>query len=428
MVIPPGVADTAEYQGIIAWLEDQRRQDRAEIARIALEVERLFSLVREQVGAGAELRAGLEAVRNTLVRFPLLEDGVRQARDQVAASVERLDSQGQQHAQAILSRAAEADRDRRRVAEVIGAIDEIQNAIQAQNGRIQVVGDEVRRDRAAFIEVPATVHALDQRLGQMGHRLEQQNEAIRRTEAHIISVQERLEALIAEVEKGNHWRQLAEVRWTRQAGEWQQNLVNFKESMDDQIRPARVALEQVGQVRDEIRGLTSALFEHSHRLDELVAAHSRLDGITSQQRDLLGRVSQVVDAQRRRFDEQASAQLRLDESIGRGVDERQALDRRADEQARAIDALQQEMRNRVASIDILRNDLETREVTLRSDAQALREAFDRQIESVRLAVAETGVQIAEARRLLNAFLMRLASDAEEHARELDEVPGRSGRA
>jgi len=428
MAIPLGVADTAEYQGIIAWLEDQRRQDRAEIARLALEVERLFSLIREQVNSGAEMRAGLEAVRNTMVRFPLLEDGVRQARDQVAASVERLDSQGQQHAQAILSRAAEADRDRRRVAEVIGAIDEIQNAMQAQNGRIQVVGDEVRRDRAAFIELPATVHALDQRVGQMGHRLEQQNEAIRRTEAHSVSVQERLEALIAEVEKGNHWRQLADVRWTRQAGEWQQNLVNFRESMDDQIRPARVALEQVGQVREELRGLNSALFEHAHRLDELVAAHSRLDGIATQQRDLLGRVSQVVDAQRRRFDEQASAQLRLDESIGRGVDERHALDRRADEQARAIDALQQEMRNRVASIDILRNDLEARAASLRSDAQAIREAFDRQVESVRLAVAETGVQIAEARRLLNAFLMRLASDAEEHARELDEVPGRSGRA
>src|SRR5919198_113076 len=83
-----------------------------------------------------------------------LEDPLREAREQVAQAAERADQQSQQIPQTLLLRAADAERDRKQVGDLLGQIAKLEDALQALEGRARVVADEARRDRGRIQELP----------------------------------------------------------------------------------------------------------------------------------------------------------------------------------------------------------------------------------------------------------------------------------
>src|SRR5262245_40835794 len=182
MATQPHAPDAGQLHSIVAWLEDQRRIDREELARLAAEIERVAQSGREQATQVIELRGRVEEDHAALQRLPLLDEAMRDARDQLGVAVERAEQQSQQVTQTLLLRATDAERDRRQVGELVGQIARLEDALQGVEARIRTVADEARRDRGRVQELPTELHGVGQRLGALVSRVEQVEERFRRTE------------------------------------------------------------------------------------------------------------------------------------------------------------------------------------------------------------------------------------------------------
>lgn len=425
MASQPNVLDHSQLQSLVGWLEEQRRQDREEIARLGSELERLSTTIREQSAELSELRATVEQGQTTIERMPLVDDGVKQTREQLAELVSRFDEHTQKAAQTLLLRAADAERDRKVLNDLAQSVSRLERDEQALAARVQVVADEARRISAGAADLPKGIAALESRFAAFVNRADQIEEAARRLDAAAQLQRQEMEAIRTEQARSAQWRQLTDLRWTRQVSEWQTSIDNWRQAAEEHSRPVQHLIQQVGQARDEVRSAQGQLVEQVRRIDDLTAVSVRLDNTLAQHREAIARIEQVLDGQRRRFDEQASAQLRLDESIGRVSEQRAATERSIEDQARQLDELRTALRLTEAELGRTRQDLLDGHGALRHDADAIRglasQALQRLDEAARLVEA----RFAELGDLLQAQRQRTVIELEQEMRELAELASRA---
>ena len=427
MASQPRTLDPGQLQSIVAWLEDQRRQDREELARLSAEIERIEGIARGQAAELVELRGQVEEGRSALSRLPIVDEGLRDAREQIAHALEHGEQQAQHVAQTLLLRASDSDRDRKQIADLVAHTSRLEDVVQSMEARLRVAVDEARRDRAQMQELPTSLHEIEQRMSALLHRVEQADDRLRRAENVLTARGGELEEIRAELTKATQWRQLADVRWSRQAAEWQQTLDEFRQAAEEHAKPVHQLVTQVGQARDDVRAAQGLLGEHTRRLDEAQNALTRLDGALSQQREASARLDQAAEGQRRRFDEQASAQLRLDEAIGRAGDQARAVERALEEQGRRLDESHTALRAAEDTLARTREEVARSQSGLRAELEALGARLDTGHERLEGFVAAHRARVDDLARLARDQRQRLAAELEQQARELDGM-GNSPRA
>jgi chromosome segregation ATPase len=428
MASQPNILDPSQLQSVIGWLEEQHRQDRQEIARLGSEVDRLAATLRDQAEQLLALRASVEEGRTVVERVPIVDEAIKQTREQVAGLITRFDEHAQRSTQTLLLRAADAERDRKVLGDLSQTVARLEHEDRQLAARLQVVADEGRRDRAVALELPKAIEQLQSRLHVVAHRADQIEEVAKRAESTAHQQRDELEAIRTEQARAAQWRQLTDLRWTRQVAEWQSAIDNWRQAAEEQGRPVQHLLQQVAQARDEVRATQGALADQARRLDDAIAATSRVDAAVAQQREAIGRMEAALDAQRRRFDEQASAQLRLDEAVGRVVEQRMASDRAREEQFRQIDELRTQLRATEQELSRARRELAEGQAALEGEAANLRALANEAIERLDAVARRLDARITELSRLLQAQRQRTVVDLEHQMRELDDLLNRSDPA
>ncbi|HEY3110298.1 MAG TPA: hypothetical protein VGL23_16175 [Chloroflexota bacterium] len=424
MATQPNTLDLAQLQGIVTWLEDQLRQDRDVIGRLTQEIERLALLTKEQATQLVDLRGALEESRAALARLPLVDEAIKQEREQVSQLTERFDSHSQQIAHALMLRSADAERDRRQVGELGQVVAQLERDDQALSARFKILTDEERRYRARLESLPKTIEELEERLGAVGHRAEQAEEAIKRVDNLGQAHAQELETIRGEQARAAQWRQLTDLRAARQVAEWQQMIDNWRQTVEDQQRPVQYLTTQLAQAREESRVVANQMAEQARRQDDVGAALARLDTGLSQAREAVARLEQATDAQRRRFDEQASAQLRLDEALGRAGEHRQELAGTVQSQSRQIDALDSALRALEGSLLRAREELQIGQADLRQQSEAMRVQLQQTAERIEAAALAFQGRVLDFERMSQEHRQRLASELEQQSRELGELAAR----
>lgn len=424
MATQPNLLDAAQLQGVVSWLEEQHRQDRESLGRLASEVDRLVLVAREQAIQIGELRGAIEQGRGALERLPLVDEALKQEREQVAQLVERFDAHAQQMTHALMLRAADAERDRRQVAELTQSVAQVEREDQALTARFRALADEARRDRALLTELPKTLEELQARVHQISNRADTAEDGVRRVDNLGTVHAQELETIRAELSRSAQWRQMAELRQARQVAEWQQMIDNWRQTAEDQQRPVQHLTQQVAQAREEGRTTAGALSDAQRRQDEFAASLARLDSSLAQTREGQARLEQAMDAQRRRFDEQASAQLRLDEAIGRVVEHRQSVEANLSAHGRQLDELGASMRAAEAGLARLRDDHQSAQSAARQDAEAIRAQVANQVERLEAAARTFADRVVDFERVSQEHRSRLALELEQQARELGELTAR----
>jgi chromosome segregation ATPase len=425
MASQPNVLDHSQLQSLVGWLEEQHRQDREELARLGTELDRLTTTLREQANELGNLRATVDHGQTTLERVPLVDESVRQAREHLADLLARFDEHTQKAAQTLLLRAADAERDRKVLNDLIHTVARLEHDDQTLAARVQVVADEGRRVGAAAAEVPKALESLESRISAFTHRAEQIEEASRRLDAAAQLQRQELEAIRTEQARAAQWRQLTDLRWTRQVSEWQTAIDNWRQAAEEHSRPVQHLIQQVGQARDEVRSAQGQIGEQARRLDDVAATATRLDNTLAQHREALARIEQVLDAQRRRFDEQASAQLRLDESVGRVTEQRAATERSIEEQTRQLDELRTALRLTDAELARTRQELVEGHTAIRGDSETIRGLANQALVRLDEAARSVEARFAELSHLLQSHRQRAVIELEQEMRELGDLAARS---
>jgi chromosome segregation ATPase len=410
MATQPNTLDLAQLQGIVTWLEDQQRQDREVISRLSQEVERLALLTKEQASQLIDLRGALEEGRAGQARLPLIDEAIKHEREQISQLIERFDSHTQQIAHALMLRSADAERDRKQVGEIGQAVAQLEREDQALSARLKILIDEERRDRLQIESLPKAIDELQERISVVGHRAEQSEEAIKRVDNLGQAHSQELETIRGEQARASQWRQLSDLRSARQVAEWQQMIDNWRQTVEDQQRPVQYLTAQIAQAREEIRVVANQIDDQTRRQDDVGA--------------VLARLEQATDGQRRRFDEQASAQLRLDEALGRAGEHRQELAGTVHGQGRQIDALESALRALEGSLVRTREELQVGQVDLRQQSDSIRVQLQQSAERIEAAAQAFQVRVFDFERMAQEHRQRLASELDQQSRELGELAAR----
>jgi chromosome segregation ATPase len=424
MASQPDTLDYAQLRSVVAWLEEQRKADREETGRLAAEVERLTAGLREQAATVEHLRGELAAERAGGERVPLIDEAVRQLREQIGHLSGRVDDHAQQTATTLQVRAADAERDRRQLADVTQLASQLERDAQATAARMKAVAEELRRGGTQLADLPRQLGEADGRIGALSHRFAQIDEQVRRLDGLGSAMKQEMELVRTENAKVGHWQQLADLRWTRHLAEWQQTVDNWRQTAEEQAKPVQQLLVQLGQHREELRALQGVLGEQQRRVDEFGASLTRVESAAAQQREGLTRLEQVMEAQRRRFDEQASAQLRLDDALGRGSDQAHHLELSLEEQGRLVEEARGGLRALEAALAQLRDEVAARLASTRAELDGDVAKLGEHVDALREGAhrAENGVR--EFARAAREHRQRLGIELERQANELGELLGR----
>ncbi len=346
--------DQAPPERAAQWVEEQRRLERDQAGSSGRELERLAQHGRDLEARVGLLEAELAQQRSMPARLSAIEDALRQAHEAMASLQQQVAENREQTEHQTLLRTAEAERDRRALAELGQRLTELQRAGDGALGRIQALAEEAKRDRASVAQAAAGLDGLASRQLALGSRIQQVEEMAKRTDGQLAAAQQRDEQVRAELARLDNWQRLADVRWNRQVGEWQQQLQTWKAQVEEVGKPIQQLIRQAARLQSDLEALAAQLAEHQKRIDEQSVALQRLDGMLAIIRESGSRLEQGVEAQRRRADEQSASLFRLEERLQSEAGQVADLARRIDAQ----DARIEETRSLIRAVDTHRERIE----------------------------------------------------------------------
>ena len=133
---PDKPMDLAQATQRIAWIDDERRRDHAELARIAQEVAATLSAVKDQASKIRDAGDRLNALEASLIRIPRLEDAITQTRSELPPLrdvdirlEDTLERQAKDHQ-------VQTDQTARQLSTIYGRLDTLSRALDALGQRI----------------------------------------------------------------------------------------------------------------------------------------------------------------------------------------------------------------------------------------------------------------------------------------------------
>ncbi len=374
----------------VAWLEEERRRDRAEVQRLQHSVEQLASRFREVIGRLEIGEVELRQMRGQVVRLGQLEGALRQARETLVAVQEWQEDHEKATAQAGQTQALEAERDRRAVGELQTQASELTREADALKQRLALLAEEVRRDRGSLPPLQQDLESLRQRLQVLLSRADLTEETLRHRDARLVELGQHLDRLSAEQSRFTDWQRLAEVRWSRRIADWQQQMEEWRRQAEDASREIAATLKQLPTIKDELNELRRALGEEREQGTARATAIAQLAAQREIDREALAQAERTAASLAGRVDDLTGHIHGLADRLERAADQQQALDGR----------LRAE-RERVERILLTLARLETHD-----------EALERRDE-------ETSLELAGLRREQTARAEEIARDLADLARRVE---------
>ena len=406
-----------QLEALVDWLAEQRKAEREQVQQVLREVERLGQVTRDSTTKVGLIEDEVRTHRTPTSRMPVVEEALRQARDAVSALQQQVSEAREAAEHQTLLRAVELDRDRRTIAEVSQRVGEANRTFDQHQGRVQTLAEEARRDRAAVTVLPAAIEELTRKVTAQLGRLQQLDEQNKRTENQFGAIQQRDEQSRADLARLDNWQRLADVRWNRQIGDWQQQVQVLKEQLDEQSKPIQIFTRQAVRIQDDVQGLSGRLVEQQKRFDEQINTLTKLDGLLTVVRESAARAESAAEAQRRRVDEQVAGLYRLDERIQRSVAQLGDLEHRADSQGSRLE----ELNSLVRSVDSQRQRAEDGVSALQVQARELRSDLSEQVVQLQTQLAADRLLVAARfTELIRAVLMQRRNQLASLQQEVQE--------
>jgi chromosome segregation ATPase len=303
----------------VEWIEEQQKADREQVARGVDQLEKVGLLARELATRTEALENERGQVRALGSRVVALEDTSASLREAAADIKQSLESLHKQAEHQVLLRSTEMEHDRRGVAEIAQQANDLRRQQEALQSRIQVISEELRRDRASADQIPSSLDGLSRQIASLVSRAQQLEDYRRRTDDQAATLSQNDEQARADIAKLDNWQRLADVRWNRLSNELQEQAQVAKHQLDEQSKPVQQVGRLVKQVQEETAGVAALLQDLRKRVDDQFVAQEKVAGQIGVLREGLARIDQTLESQRRRSDEFAASDFRLDEALQRAA-------------------------------------------------------------------------------------------------------------
>ena len=413
-------AEFVQLTKLVAWLDEQRKQDKELLARLGQQVERLSAEGRDSAGQLVDLHDRLRQAQTAMGRLPTVEAGLRQVREQLAALQRETQEVGQRENRNAAVQQTEVSRVAKALADLTQQIAELHRRDEGHLTRIQLVAEEVKHDRAAVAPLGQRIEHGEKQWATLAGRVQLVEEQLKRQEGLAAGREQADDELRAEQRKLWQWQQSAELRWARQLADWEQQIEQWQRLLDDQAKLIQHLAKDSVQSGEGLETLRRELPEQHARLQEQLGEIQRLASAQEAAHEEMNRLLQGIEAQRRRIDEQAGGLRQMDETFRQEAAEWAATSRRLDNERARLDELantlrqrEQEQRDDHGELAQLAQDVRTRHYELQDELARL----DRELAALRQSHRD---RLAEMLLLHERQRTRQIDELEQQVRELRE--------
>lgn len=405
---------------LVAWLDEQRKQDKELTARLSQQVERLSAEVRDGAAQLIDLHDRLRQSQTAIARLPTMDGALRQVREQLADLQRDLQELGQREGHNSLLQQTEVSRVAKALADLTQQAAELHRRDEAHLSRMQVLSEEMKHDRAAFAPLSQQIEHGEKQWAALAWRTQLVEEQLKRAEGLVAGLSQSDEELNVEQRKLWQWQQSAELRWARQLAEWEQQLEQWQLLLDDQAKSVQGLLRDSKQSNEVIEAVRRELAEQHEQLQVQLNEIRRITSVQEVAHEEGNRLLQGIEAQRRRIDEQAGGLRQLDETLRQEAAELTALGRRLDNERARIDELAiamrqqgQEQRDDYGALAQLTQELRSQRYELQDEMAR----FVRELAELRQSHRD---RLAELLVLQERHRVRQIDELEQQVRELRE--------
>lgn len=293
--------DLAQLEQMVNWLDEERRKDKEELARLRQRLEQQSLAADEQLRRFQELDARLSALQTQVARFARFEQSLEQLRKELGALVEQADQKftaAQRESErarlleresltqtiselrkqveslprleeALEARRAEEQRLNQMILEQRSLILALRDRLEEQAHATRVMEEQRGHDTKRIAQIQETATELLRRTEALTAKAQVLEDSLRKTEQQVATIQATRDDLRAEQRQFVEEQLLAEQRRKRQLGEWTEQLAQHQKRMADFSATMQVYKDFYDKNRHALESLEQLQTHLSQRQVEL---------------------------------------------------------------------------------------------------------------------------------------------------------------
>jgi len=293
--------DLAQLEQMVNWLDEERRKDKEELARLRQRLEQQLLAADEQVRRFQELDARLSAVQTQVARMARFDQALEQLRKELVALVGQVDEKltaAQREAdrarlmereaqtaaiaelrkqleplpkleEALEARRTEEQRLNQMILEQRPKLLALQDRLDEQIHATRVVEEQRAHDAKRIAEIQETANELLRRTEALTAKAQLLEDSIRKTEQQVATIQATRDDLRTEQRQFMEEQLLAEQKRRRQLDEWAQELAQHQKRMADFSAAMQVYKDFYDKNRHALESLEKLQTHLSQRQAEL---------------------------------------------------------------------------------------------------------------------------------------------------------------
>lgn len=293
--------DLAQLEQMVNWLDEERRKDKEELARLRQRLEQQSLAADEQLRRFQELDARLSALQTQVARFARFEQSLEQLRKELGALVELADQKftaAQRESErarlmeresltqaiselrkqveslprleeALEARRAEEQRLNQMILEQRSLILALRDRLEEQAHATRVMEEQRGHDTKRIAQIQETATELLRRTEALMAKAQVLEDSLRKTEQQVATIQATRDDLRAEQRQFVEEQLLAEQRRKRQLDEWAEQLAQHQKRMADFSATMQVYKDFYDKNRHALESLEQLQTHLSQRQAEL---------------------------------------------------------------------------------------------------------------------------------------------------------------
>lgn len=293
--------DLAQLEQMVNWLDEERRKDKEELARLRQRLEQQNLAADEQLRRFQELDARLSALQTQVARFAQFEQSLEQLRKELGALVELADQKftaAQRESErarlmeresltqaiselrkqveslprleeALEARRAEEQRLNQMILEQRPLILALRDRLEEQAHATRVMEEQRGHDTKRIAQIQETATELLRRTEALTAKAQVLEDSLRKTEQQVATIQATRDDLRAEQRQFVEEQLLAEQRRKRQLDEWAQEFAQHQKRMADFSATMQVYKDFYDKNRHALESLEQLQTHLSQRQAEL---------------------------------------------------------------------------------------------------------------------------------------------------------------
>ena len=311
--------DPNQISQLVAWLDEQRNQDRERITNLVKELADISTQVGEIDMRLRNQDLQISSVAGQISKPVIPDAEMRPVFDQMARHELKLESlEEEMHRQDSL-RSVNESQEKKSDLETAQRLERIEQQLRSDSQKTSAMHAEISRERSLAATMPGSIEALQRDINALGNRLIHMEDSDKRIETSTTQLESLIEDNGGRVQQLENWSRLSDVRWSRQADEWSGRLEVWRAEDEERSRPVLAVSERVLGLQNQLDELKAGTVELLERVGKL-EVEERTSVLENSR--LAERVQQLAAGQelaRQKLAEEASARWNVEESMHRAM-------------------------------------------------------------------------------------------------------------